>query len=45
MESQRVGHNWATSLHFNTAKARTTAQSHTEPVNTPKPTTGHCTAL
>ena len=29
----------------NTAKARTTAQKHTEPKDTPKPTTGHRTAL
>jgi len=29
----------------NTMKARTTSQRHAEPVDTPKPTTGHCTAL
>ena len=29
----------------NTAKARRTAQRHTEPIDTPKPTTGHCAAL
>jgi len=29
----------------NTAKARRTAQRHTEPIDTPKPTTEHCTAL
>ena len=26
-------------------KARSTAQRHTEPIDTPKPTRGHCTAL
>ena len=30
---------------FNTAKVRRTAQRHTEPIDTPKPTTGHCPAL
>ena len=29
----------------NNVKARTTAQIHTEPVDTPKPTNRHCTAL
>ena len=29
----------------NTAKARRTAQRHTEPIDTPKPTTGHWIAL
>ena len=28
-----------------TVKAGTTAQSHAEPIDTPKPTTGHCTAF
>ena len=43
MGSQRVGHGWVTSLQ--TAKDRRTVQRHTEPINTPKPTTGHHTAL
>ena len=30
---------------FNTAKARRTAQSHTESIDIPKPTTVHCTVL
>jgi len=29
----------------NTVKDRRTAQRHTEPFDSPKPTTGHCTAL
>ena len=29
----------------NTAKARSTAQRHIEPIDTPKPTIGHCTTL
>jgi len=29
----------------NTVKARTTAKRHTEPIDTPKATTGLCTAL
>ena len=29
----------------NTAKARMTAQRHTDPIDTPKLTTGHCTSL
>ena len=29
----------------NTDKARRTAQRHIEPIETPKPTTEHCTAL
>ena len=28
-----------------TAKSRRTAQRHTEPIDSPKPTTGHCAAL
>ena len=34
--------NWT---ELNTAKARRTVQRHKEPIDTSKPTTGHCTAL
>ena len=34
--------NWT---ELNTAKAKMTAQRHNEPIDTPKPTTGYCTAL